>query len=415
MTADTRQGQGMAREDAAGRGAVPADGDGGGGSRDVAGTAAPATPATDGPGPDEAAVAGTVERGDPVKRWTLLVLLVVIVLVGWYLRADRITPATSQARVHALVVPIAPEVQGTITGVFVRNNQRVEAGQRLFQIDIERYELAVETARASLDLARQAREGAAANVDAARANLDSALANEERARLDAVRIRTIREQDPGAMSQRRLESAEASLASAQGRVASARAGLQGALENLGAPGDLNAQVRQAKASLDTALLNLARATVRAPEDGVVTGMRIDKGNFAGAGAPQMTFIGLENIWVQADFKENNLGHLDPDDTVDIVFDAYPGRVFRGAVREIGFGVTVNDPPLGSLPTIQNDRNWLRQAQRYPVLIDFAVPDGPVRLKVGSQATVVVYTGEHPLFNALARWLMRLQALLTFAY
>jgi multidrug resistance efflux pump len=283
---------------------------------------------------------------DPVRRWTLLLILLLVLLLGGYLRGDRVTPSTTQARVHALVVPIAPEVAGTISAVAVRNNQTVEAGDPIFQIDIERYELAVKTARAGLEQARQAEQAGRANIEAARAKLDSALASEERQRLDTERVRTIRSEDAGAISQRRLESAEASLVSARSRVTAARASLEAAVRQLGEPGDLNAQIQQAQAALDSALLNLERATVRAPADGVVTGVRLDKGNFAAAGAPQMTFIGLRNIWVQAAFTENNLGHIDVGDTVGLVFDVYPGQVFEGRVREIGFGVSLDDPPLG---------------------------------------------------------------------
>ncbi len=355
---------------------------------------------------------------DPVRKWTLIVLAICVVLLAWYLRSDRVTPVTSQARVHALVVPVAPEVSGTITSVEVANNQVVEAGQVLFRIDEERYGYAVETAQAALDQAYQGQGAAGANVDAARASLASAQANMERARLDAERMRRIREQDPGAISQRRLESAEASLRVSEGQVEAARAALTAALEQLGRPGDENAAVRQALTGLESARLNLERATVRAPDDGVVTGVQLNKGSFAGAGHPQMTFIATHNIWIQADYKENNLGHIDPGDTVAIVFDVLPGRVIEGAVREIGFGVDVGDPPLGKLPTIKNDKNWLRSAQRYPVLVEFELPrnsEGVTRLKVGSQATVVVYTGTNPLFNTLARLYMRVLSILTYAY
>jgi len=358
------------------------------------------------------------KQKDPVRRWTLILLVVSAVLLFWHLRSDRVTPITSQAKVHALVVPIAPEVSGTITDVFVGNNQRVEAGQMLFQVDRERYEFAVRTARAALDQAYQGQGAAGANVDAARANLEASQANRERARLDADRMRRIRDQDPGALSERRIESAVASLALAEGQVEAARAALDAAIQQLGKPGDENATVQQAQAGLETALLNLERATVRAPLDGVVTGVQLDKGNFAGAGHAQMTFIATHNVWVQADYKENNLGHIDVGDEVGIVFDVLPGRVFEGTVREVGYGVDVSNPPLGKLPTIQNDKNWLRSAQRYPVLIDFEIPmdaDGRTRLKVGSQATVVVYTGTHPVFNFLAWLYLRLDAILTYAY
>jgi multidrug resistance efflux pump len=354
---------------------------------------------------------------DPVRRWTFILLIAAALLLAWYLRSDRVTPYTTQARVNALVVPIAPEVSGTITAVLVSNNQVVNQGQELFQIDIERYQLAVQTAEANLEAARQAVGAAEANVTAARASVGSAAANVERARLDAARMSTIREQDPGAISERRIESAEASLAVAESQLVAAEAGLERARQDLGAEGDRNARILQAQAALDQALLNLERATVRAPEGGVVTSVRLDKGNFAAAGAPQMTFIATHNIWLQADFTENNLGHIEPGDEAAIVFDALPGQVVRGRVREVGFGVAVDTAPLGSLPTIQNDPNWLRDAQRYPVLIDFSVPAGQagVPLKVGSQASVVVYTGSHWLVNLLARLWIRLVSMLTYAY
>jgi multidrug resistance efflux pump len=367
--------------------------------------------------PKDGPPAALKKQQDPVRRWTFIILIVCGALLVWYLRADRVTPMTSQARVHALVVPIASEVSGTVTGVFVGNNQAVAKGDMLFQIEIDRYEFAVQQAQAALDQARQAQGAAQANVQAAEASLESAQASEQYARIDAERQRSIQQQDPGAISQRRIDAAEASLASARARVTSARAGVTAAKEQLGEPGDANASVQQALAALDSAQLNLERASVRAPEDGVVTGVLLDRGNFASAGAPQMTFIATHNVWIQADYKENNLGHLDPGDTVGIVFDVLPGRVFEGKVRETGFGVSVNAPPLGSLPTIQNDTAWLRSAQRYPVLIDFELPveSGTTRLKVGSQATVVVYTGRNPLFNLLARVYMRTLSLLTYAY
>ena len=355
---------------------------------------------------------------DPVRRWTLVLLLVSAMLLAWYLRADRVTPHTSQARVHALVVPVAPEVSGTITAVEVRNNQTVDKDAPLFRIDQQRYEYALQSALAALDQARQAQGAAEANVRSARASLESARASEEKARLDAVRMRNIRTQDPGALSERRLESAEASLTSAQSRVTSAEAALQAALEQLGKPGDDNAAIQQALAAVETARLDLERAVVPAPDAGVLTGVQLDRGNFAAAGSPQLTFIATHNIWIQADFTENNLGHLDPGDPVGVVFDVYPGKVFPGRVREVGFGVALDDPPLGALPTIRNDNSWLRAAQRYPVLIDFEVPvtdDGQVRLKVGSQASVTVYSGEHPLLNTLARAYLKLVSWLSYAY
>lgn len=353
---------------------------------------------------------------DPVRRWTLILLVVCAVLLTWYLRADRVTPYTSQARVNALVVPIASQVSGSLTEVFVSNNQAVTAGQKLFQLDVENSRLAVQTAEANLTSARRAVGAAKANVAAAEASISAAKASVLRTRQDAIRMRKIRKEDPGAISERRLESAEASFATTISQLSAAEASRNKALQDLGAEGESNSRILQARASLDQARLNLERATVYAPEDGVVTGVRLDKGSFAAAGKPQLTFIATHNIWVQADFTENNLGHIDPGDEVAIVFDALPGRVIRGSVREVGFGVAVDSAPLGSLPTIKNDPDWLRESQRYPVLIDFDLTiDEDERLKVGSQASVVVYTGQHWVSNALASILIRLVSILTYAY
>lgn len=352
---------------------------------------------------------------NPVRRWTFIILALCVLLLGWYLRADRVTPYTSQARVNALVVPIAPEIAGTVTRVLVRNNQLVKAGQELFQLDVERYELAVQTAEANLEAAGQAVGAAQASVAAAQASVSSAEANKLYSEQDARRMRSIREEDPGAISERRLQLAEASLKSAVAQLAAAEASRDRAIQDLGAEGERNSRILQAQAALDQAKLNLDRATVRAPSDGVVTGVRLDKGNYAAAGAPQMTFVSIHNFWVQADFTENNLGNIDAGDEVAIVFDVLPGQVVRGRVREVGFGVVVDSAPLGSLPTIKNDPNWLRQSQRYAVLIDFEPPDGAKRLKVGSQASVVVYAGQYPLFNTLASAMIRLVSVLTYAW
>ena len=355
---------------------------------------------------------------DPVRTWTFIILAVCILLLAWYLRADRITPHTSQARIHALVVPIAPEVSGTITSVSVTNNQAVSAGQVLFQIEPDRYRLALEAAEASLESARQARGVSRANVDAARATLESAKASKIRAEQDAVRMRSIRAEDPGAISERRLESAEAALAAAVGQVSAAEANVEKALQDLGDDSDQNARILQAQAAVDEARLNLERTTIVAPDDGVVTGVQLNKGNFAGAGAAQMTFIATHHVWLQAEFTENNLGHIRVGNEVDIVFDVLPGKIIKGSISEVGFGVSVDSAALGSLPTIKNDRNWLRESQRFPVLIDFPAPKELAErglMKVGSQASVSVYTGDYWLFNFLARVRMHLVAVLTYAY
>jgi multidrug resistance efflux pump len=352
---------------------------------------------------------------DPVRKWTLIILALCGVLMIYYIVADRVTPYTTQARVNALVVPIAPEVSGTVTEVAVKSNQLVEQGDLLFQVDRERYELAVETAQANLQSARQATGASTANIDAAKAQVVSAQANLLRAEQDAVRLRRIKEEDPGAISDRRVEMAEASYTAAKASVQAAEANLERARQDLGASGEANFRILQAQAGLEQAELDLQRTSVTAPDDGVVTDVRVDRGNFAQAGAPLMTFLASHDIWVQADFTENNLGNIKPGDEVELVFDALPGNVVKGTIRTTGFGVNVESAPLGSLPTISNDRQWLRDSQRFSVLVDFELPNAEDRrgIRVGAQASVVVYTGGGFLFNSIAWIKMRLLSLLTY--
>ena len=95
----------------------------------------------------------------------------------------------------------------------------------------------------------------------------------------------------------------------------------------------------------------------------------------------------------------------------------PGQVIHGSVREISYGVAVDSAPLGSLPTIENDPDWLRQSQRFTLLIDFELnpEQGSNLLKVGSQASVIVYSGDHWLSNPLAGMMIRLVSIMTYAY
>jgi len=356
------------------------------------------------------------QKRDPVRLWTFIVLGLCIILMMVYLAGDRLTPYTTQARVHAYVVPVAPQVAGRLISVDVENNQLVKAGQKLFSIDPGSFELAVQGAEAALKNTEQSIEAGVANVAAASANVDSARASVWNAEQDATRMRRIREEDAGAISERRIQSAEASLASSRGRLAAAEASLQAARSALGSTDENNAQIQQANANLAKARLDLERTSVYAPGDGMITDLRVDAGNFAGAGAPLMTFIAIHDTWIQADLSENNLGHLDAGDRVEIAFDVRPGKVYKGRVRQIGYGVEVSTNPLGSLPTIKNDRNWLREEQRFPVTIDFdADAQLDANLRVGSQASVIVYTGDHWLMNMLGRFYIRVNALLSYAY
>ena len=99
--------------------------------------------------------------------------------------------------------------------------------------------------------------------------------------------------------------------------------------------------------------------VRATDRGEITNLDVDVGAFAGAGHPVMTLISLSDVWIQAEFTENNLGHMQEGTPVEIVFDSLPGSVFEGVVGNIGMGIQAGKPAQpGTMPSIDNNRDWL---------------------------------------------------------
>jgi multidrug resistance efflux pump len=375
------------------------------------GNVAPAEPSAEEDRPQQ------TRQKDPVRRWTVIILVICAALTVWYVIGDRLTPSTSQARVEAYVVPIAPEVSGTVSAVDVSNNLFVEAGERLLQIDISRYALTRDSAEAELLATQQELDAAFAGLVSAEANLKSARADLERDRRNFERLQNIFEEDPGAVSKRRLDGAVATLEGAKARVESAEAELTKARLQLGPRPEENPRLLAARAALEQASINLDRTTIVAPGRGLVTDVRVDAGNYAQAGAPLMTFVAIHDVWIQADMTENNLGNLKSGDDVEIVLDVRPGRVFKGRVRSVGFGVSTGNDSLGTLPTIENQQNWLRDAQRFPVIIDLdetALEKG-IGIRVGSQASVIVYTGAHPLMNTLGRLYIRLLSYFSYLY
>jgi multidrug resistance efflux pump len=359
------------------------------------------------------------QRMDPVRKWVLIFGAFCLLLLVWYMVGDRFTPFTTQARVNAFVVPIAPQVAGEILSVDVRTNQMVKKGQQLAQIDPARYQLAVASAEAQLALTLQSLKVSSASVDAAAAAVTAAKAALVKDTQNEVRLKRIEADVPGAISQRVLESAAASRIESEANVANATANLQKAIEALGPRDETNPQLLAARAALDKAKLDLQYTRIVAPNDGLVTDLRVDVGNYAGTGQPLMTLVAVHQLWVEANLTENNLGHIKPGDAVDLVLDVWPEKPLRGRVRNVTYGVTAAESTskAGGLPTVQNARDWLRSAQRFPVLIDFDDPAEVTQLggRVGSQVSVVIYTGDRPILNALGRLLMRLAGILSYAY
>jgi multidrug resistance efflux pump len=370
------------------------------------------------PEPSTAAPPPSAPAADPSGKAVKWVVCLIVVSLIWYLLADRFTPYTQQARVQAYVVAVAAEVSGRVTRVLVHNNQEVNAGDVLFDVDSEQYRIAADRARADLESTRRQVGASTAGIDSALASLRAAIANEVKARQDSERLERLYREDEGTVSLRRLEVARATYEQAHSQVAAARAEVERAREQQGGSDTENAQLRSAAAALEKAELDLANTRIRARTAGVVTDLRTEVGQFAAAGNPVMTLIAIRDVWVSADMTENNLAHLRPGTPVTIALDALPGELFAGRIRSIGYGVSVGQStPPGSLPTVQNSRDWLRPAQRFPVIVEFE-PGERARLRnvrVGGQAEVMAFPTQGNPLNPLGRLFARVMSWLSYVY
>jgi multidrug resistance efflux pump len=234
--------------------------------------------------------AGGAAKGDDatgrVKKGGYIIAGVIALSLLLYLLADRYTPYTSQARIEGYVVGVSPKVAGAVTKMSVSNNQAVKSGQPLVEIDSSQYRIALDKARSDLESARKQFGAGGAAVEAARAGLQAARANELKARQDAMRLRRLREEDPGTISVRRQEIADATLQQATAQVVAAEADIRRTIDTMGGDSmEENTMLVTALTAVEKAELDLSNTVIRAPSNGVITDLRTDVGLYAGTGSP----------------------------------------------------------------------------------------------------------------------------------
>ncbi|MGR5250828.1 HlyD family secretion protein [Vibrio astriarenae] len=344
------------------------------------------------------------------RKLSTIIISVIIVIWLYSLWADRVTPMTGIARVHSYIVRVAPEVSGNITAVNAVNNQTVEAGDTLFEIDDRNYQVSVRSAEANLAIAGQNIGASTAAVEVAQAKVTDALAARDNARDQAARVSELAGR--GVLSQSDLDNAIEAKDRAQASLNAAEASLVQAKQALGPQGDENPQILAALATLEQAQLNLQKTKVLAPSYGVVTNLQLAVGQRATAGSPVLTFIDPRGVWVTAQLRENSLEHIKVGQTVNMVLDALPGRVLTGKVESIGWG-TGGSNSIDQETGFLNAESSSLSAQRYPVNIVFDHDDVPHNIRFGSQATVAVMTEQSGLGEWLAMLWMRILSVWTY--
>jgi multidrug resistance efflux pump len=353
----------------------------------------------------------------------LLTSFVVLLAVGVFLFKywQYVTnPWTRNGQVRANVIQITSRVSGPIVNLPIKDNQPVESGDLLFEIDPRTFEASLEQAEAvlvntenSVNALEKQVEAELANVELTKAEvkqaeilIHQAEANIEKSEAEYERQKRLITQ--GATSDRLVarakanheinlderRRAEAGLLQTQASLSQAVARHAKAQADLGALGDSNAQIRAAKASLRQAELNLEFTRVRAPVDGYVTNLRLRLGSQAVANQPVLALVDVNSYWVDGFFKENSIGPLRKGNQAIVTLMSYPDRPLEGHVDSIGWGIAQDDGSTGYdlLPNISPTFEWIRLAQRVPVRVKLDnVPDD-VQLRVGTTASVLVITG-----------------------
>lgn len=329
-------------------------------------------------------------------------------------------PWTRDGQVRANVIQITPRVSGAIVTLPVRDNQPVQAGDLLFEIDPRTFEAALEQARAQLDLTRENLDALEKEVEAAEAAVESAKAAVVRAE-SAVKEsdwliakdkaeyeRQTRLLEKNATSERWVErtrasyeveiekkqAAEATLLESRATLRGAEANLAVARANLGASGDANSRLRAAKAAVRQAELNLEFTRIVAPVDGYVTNLTLRVGSQAVANQPSLALVDVNSYWVHGFFRETMVANVQPGDRVIVTLMGYPDTPLEGRVDSLGWGIAQRDGSTGAdlLPNVSPTFEWIRLAQRVPVRMHLTdVPDH-VALRVGTTASVLVLTG-----------------------
>jgi multidrug resistance efflux pump len=354
---------------------------------------------------------------------TGVVVLVAVLAALWKYWAYVTNPWTRDGQVRANVIQVAPRVSGPIVALPIQDNQPVAAGDLLFKIDPRTYQVTLNQANANLDETRdrladlgaqvQAAEAAQAQAQSgipqAQSLVASATATLDRTQKDFERARDLVVK--GDVSKRGFDEAKAAytvaqadLAKAQAQLTQARAALLQAQAELarskaelGAPGEENAQLRAAKAALETATLNLEFTEVRASVDGYVTNLNLRIGSQAVANQPALALVDMESFWVAGYFRETQVGRVRPGDRAVITLMTYPDQPLQGVVDSIGWGIHQSDGSSGPdlLPDVSPTFQWIRLAQRVPVRVHLEAVPAEVKLRVGTTASVLVTTNSDP--------------------
>lgn len=331
------------------------------------------------------------KKRSPLRLVVMLAVPAVLLAGGAYfwLTGGRYVE-TDNAYVQQSKISISSDVAGRIATVAVRDNQLVAAGDVLFTLDPQSYEIALSQADAALATARVNVEQLRVGYAIANAKLEAARATLEIRQKEWDRAANLQKQGISAESslddsRLALQQAQSNVALEEQDVASATAALAG---NPEIPTDEHPAVRAALAAREVAQRNLDKTTVVAPVPGIVSQVgSLNVGQFINTGSTIATLVETGDIWVEANFKETQLVGLRAGMPAEVTVDAFPGVKFEGQVSSIG---AATGAEFALIPAQNATGNWVKVTQRIPVTVSVAGADLPL-LRAGMSAVVNVDT------------------------
>ena len=294
---------------------------------------------------------------------------------------------TDDSYVGGHLIQVTPQINGTVNAVAVDDTDTVKAGQVLVELDADDAQLAYERAKSELANAAKQNQQLSAGVRQASAQIAVQQANLKKAQADLARRMTLAGTD--AISDEEIAHARSAVEAAQAGLTAAHAQEQQSKAALGRE-SLREQpaVQTAMSHMKDAWLNLERTHIKAASDGQVARRNVQVGQKVAAGSPMMAIVPLNNLWVDANFKENQLSKLRLGQPVSLVSDLYGDKVvFHGKVLGLSAGT---GSAFSVLPAQNATGNWIKVVQRVPVRIQLdakELAEHPLRIGLSMKATV----------------------------
>lgn len=355
----------------------------------------------------------TKKKRNPVF---LIILAVIVIGGGWYgiskYTYSKHHEDTDDAQIGADISPVIPRVAGYITDIRVRDNQHVKKGDTLMVLDNRDYVIKVQQAEAALDIAKSSLNTARATTTAAKANIATSQASVGTvyAQIEAAKVTLWRaSQDferyenlfkDHSITQQQYEQASAAKQTAEKQLAILQEQKKQAQQQTNAVAVQSnatgsqisvaeATIHQKEVEVDAAKLNLSYTVITASQDGLVSKINVQPGQFVQAGQPVFSLVHSDNVWVIANFKETQLDKMKEGQKVSVKVDAYPGHNFNAVLSSFS-------PATGStfslLPPDNASGNFVKVVQRLPVKIEFTDPNDSLvkKLRAGMNVFVDVH-------------------------